>query len=132
MTAIPEVISRAVAGYFEVLNGADPELLREVLSDDFTDEDPLAWEAGLDAVIERVRLYRAALPDARSEVEAIEARGSGATVIWVTAATGLDGSESRVSYRYRAEMEMRGARIRSHRVLSVEPVSPLLLRDCEG
>lgn len=115
-------VRAAVARYVEVLNGADPEILRDVLADDIED-DPLAQGApGIDGVIERVRLYRAVLPDASTELLSVVPDGDVAAVVWVTAATGLDGSLERVRYRYRAEIAMRGARIRSHRILSIEPV----------
>jgi SnoaL-like domain len=111
----------AVTRYFDVLNGCDPELLREVLADDFRDEDPLAEGASdLEGVIARVRLYRAALPDARSLVDSIVRIEGGALVSWTTSATGLDGSNARVACRYTAEMSMVGCKIRSHRVVSVE------------
>jgi len=108
--------------YFEVLNGAEPELLREILADDFRDEDPLAASAGVEGVIARFRLYRAVLPDARSVVENVVPSDDGtALVSRKTRATGLDGSTEPACYRYRAQMTLGGGRIRSHHVISVAP-----------
>ena len=116
----------AVERYFEVLNGADPELLRDVLAADFRDDDPFAPPGeGVEGVIERVRLYRAALPDARSVVEEVVAEDEGALVSWTTTATGLDGSTDEVSCRYVGRMVMRGSRIQSHQVVSVMESSHL-------
>ena len=119
-------VARVVARYFEVLNGADPERLRDLLTDDFCDEDPLAGALGVDGVIKRVRLYRLAIPDAHSVVEAVIPHEEGATVVWVTTTADLDGAAERASYRYTAELTMRGPQIRSHHVVSVVPIHPCL------
>lgn len=114
-------ITEAVSRYIEVLNGADPERLRDILTDDIVDDAMICGDPGVDGVIDRVRLYRAGLPDAVTVLVSVAPSEGGATIEWITAATGLDGSSERARYRYRAAIAMRGARIQSHQVLSVEP-----------
>lgn len=108
-----------IEGFFAVLRDGGTDRLDMLVTEDCADGDPLPFQLpGRAGVAQKVRLFRAAHPDARIVIESVERTASGARATWTTTARGLGGAAGEATWRFTGvfEIDLLAGKIRASRL----------------
>jgi hypothetical protein len=123
-----------LSGLFEALNRGDLDALEELVAEDCVDHDPIPGQPpGLSGVRLKIALYRAAMPDATSSLDAFTAEPGGVLVTWTTRWTArgapppppLGGGQEAArprAHRFTARFGIEGGKVLESAVLNHSPV----------
>ncbi len=112
--ALGEHEKAVIEAYFDVLRDGGVDRLKELVTDDCDDRNPVRGQlVGRFGVMQKVLLFRAEHPGARIVIEAIDVTPPVARATWTTTAPGLDGTPAESTWRYAAVFEFEGGKLKS-------------------